>query len=101
MVSWGEPGSITVNQISHMVAPISKSECACKQGGNVSIFVVEVMHTYFQCVLLAMTESVTKASSDSRGGVTHRNWLKFLQTGFKVKALVTARDMNDLSLVMT
>lgn len=90
------------NQISHMVAPDSRSECAFRQGGNVSIFVVEVMHTYFQCVLLARTEAVTKASSDSRGGATYRDWLEFLQTGFKVMALVTLPvTTNDLSLVMT
>lgn len=82
MLSWGRPRLCHTNQISHMVTPDSKSERAFKQGGNVGIFVVEVTHTYFQLVLLATTESVTKASSDSRGGVTYRNWLKVLQTGF-------------------
>lgn len=47
------------------------------------------MQTYFQCVLLAATESAAKASSDSRGGVTLRNVLTFLQAGLKVSALVT------------
>lgn len=80
-----------------MVASDSESERPFKQGGNVSIFVVEVMQTDFQGILLAMVESVTNASSDSRGGATYRNLLKLLQTGFKVALLFTDYSFYHLN----
>lgn len=55
----GGPRLPRSNQVSPTIAPDSESECPFKQGGNVSIFVVEVMQTDFQCILLATVESVT------------------------------------------
>lgn len=94
----GGPRLPRSNQVSPMIAPDSESECPFKQGGNVSIFVVEVMQTDFQCILLATVESVTNASSDLRGGVTYGNLLKLLQTGFKVSVLVTDSGFYHLNV---
>lgn len=94
----GGPRLPCSNQVSPMIAPDSESECPFKQGGNVSIFVVEVMQTDFQCILLATVESVTNASSDLRGGATYGNLLKLLQTGFKVSVLVTDSSFYHLNV---
>lgn len=83
----GGPRLPRSNRVSPRVALDSECECPFKQGGNVNIFVVEVMQTDFQCILLATVESVTNASSDLRGGATYGNLLKLLQTGFKVVVL--------------
>lgn len=71
MASWGRSRLPYSDQISHIVAPDSQSECPFKQGGNASVFEVEVMQSFFQCILLATIESVTKAGSESRGGWGH------------------------------